>query len=60
MTKEELKQYLIDESEYSEREVDGMTDLEMVDAYLTWNGIIGYTSDIIEAVFAAYGIKERI
>lgn len=60
MTKEKLKQYLIEEAEYSERKVDGMTDWEMVDAYLTWNVIIGYTSDIIEAVFAAYGIKKEI
>ena len=50
MTKKELKEYLVDEAEYSESRVNRMTDEELFDAWLRWNGIIGYTWDIIDMV----------
>ncbi len=31
-----------------------MTREEPLDAYLTWNGIIGYTQDIMDAFEAAF------
>ena len=55
MTKDELKDYLVYEAEHTETEVESMTDFELVDAYLTWNGIIGYTEDIIDVVRHAFG-----
>lgn len=58
MTKEELKNYLIEEAEHERSEVNSMTPKEMVDAYLVWNGIINYTDDIIDVVNAAFGNDE--
>lgn len=52
MTKEQLKCYLTEEAEYTQQEVDNMDDYQLLDAYLTWNGIIGYTEDIIDVVKA--------
>ena len=54
MTKEELKEYLVEEAEYSQEEVDNMSDYELVDNYLIYEGIIGYTQDIIDVVAAAF------
>lgn len=55
MTKDELKDYLVYEAEYTAAEVEIMTDFELVDAYLTWNGILGFTEDIIDVVRHAFG-----
>lgn len=48
MTKQELKNYLVDEAEYSQEEVDQMSPFELIDAWLVYNGIIGFTQDIID------------
>lgn len=53
-TLEDLKNYLIEEADYELIQVNNMTREELFDAYLTWNGIIGYTQDIIEAYKAAF------
>ena len=53
MTKEELKKYLIEEAEYKEARVNCM-DAELFDKYLQWNGIIGFTDDIIDAFKGAF------
>ena len=55
MTKDELKEYLVEEAEHSQEEVDNMSNFELVDAYLTWNGVIGFTEDIIDVVRHAFG-----
>jgi len=55
MTKEELKDYLVCEAGYSDEEVKSMTDFDLVDAYLTWEGIIGYTEIIVDVVRHAFG-----
>lgn len=55
MTKDELKDYLVYEAEHSDEEVESMTDFELVDAYLTWNGILGFTEDIVDVVRHAFG-----
>lgn len=57
MTKEELKEYLVYEAEYSQEEVDNISNYELVDNYLTYEGIIGYTQDILDAVAAAFGFN---
>lgn len=54
MTKEELKKYLIEEAEYKEARVNEMDAYELFDKYLQWNGIIGYTEDIIDAFKGAF------
>ena len=53
-TLEDLKNYLIEEADYELIQVNNMTREELFDAYLTWNGIIGYTQDIMEAYKAAF------
>lgn len=50
MTKCELKEYLVYEAEYSDERVNSMSDDELLDAWLRYNGIIGYTWDIIDIV----------
>lgn len=63
-TLEDLKDYLIEEADYELTQLNNMTREELFDAYLTWNGIIGYTWDIIEAYKAAFlsprSLKTRI
>lgn len=54
MTLKEVQEYLVDEAEYSEESVYQMTPYELVDAWLQWNGIIGYTDDIIDLVQATH------
>lgn len=56
MTKEDLKQYLICTADHERREVDQMDSYELLEAWLEWNGIIGYTEDIKNVVEAAYDI----
>ena len=53
-TLEDLKNYLIEEADYNPTKVNHMTREELFEAYLTWNGIVGYTQDIIEAYKAAF------
>lgn len=56
MTHEELKEYLIEEADYTEVTVNHMDAYDMFDAWLKYNGI-RYTNDIMEVVEAAFGIK---
>ena len=46
-TKKELDEYLINECEYTQSEVDNMDDRDKFDAYLRYEGIINFTDDII-------------
>ena len=50
MKKEDLKDFLVYEAEYSEERVHKMSDYRLFDAWLRYNGIIGYTDDIIDIV----------
>lgn len=59
-TLEDLKNYLIEEADYELTQLDNMTREELFDAYLTWNGIIGYTEDIMEAYKAAFLSPRKI
>lgn len=56
MDKDELKQYLIDEAEYTESEVNEMDSTELLDSWLQYNGIIGYTDDIKDFIEAAFDV----
>lgn len=38
-------------------DVDGMTIYEVMDTYLKWNGIIGYTDEIISAMATCQRMK---
>lgn len=53
MTQEELKQELIDTEEYTREEVDNMSSYDLLNAMLTWEGICGYTRQIIQWTKAA-------
>lgn len=59
-TLEDLKNYLIEEADYELTQLNNMTREELFDTYLTWNGIIGYTQDIIEAYKAAFLSPRKI
>lgn len=47
MDLQELKEELINTGDYNQETVDQMDAYELFDKILTWNGIIGYTEDII-------------
>lgn len=57
MTKDDIINVLIDEAEYDEQEVMEMSNYELIDNWLTWEGIIGYTEDIISAVLDVHGVE---
>lgn len=57
MTKNDIISVLIDEAEYDEQEVMEMSNYELIDKWLTWEGIIGYTEDIISAVLDVHGVE---
>ena len=50
MTREDLKDFLVYEAEYPQERVDRMSNKRLFDAWLRWNGIIGYTEEIIDMV----------
>lgn len=52
---QDLKNELIDYCEYTEEEVAEMNRYEMVDNWLKYNGIIGFTDDIIKVLSNATG-----
>ena len=56
---QDLKNVLIDECEYSPERVEDMSRYEMIDRYLKYFGIIGYTDDIIEQLSNATGVNLR-
>lgn len=54
--KELLQNYLEDDCEYSPEMITKMTPRQKVKNWLEWNGIQGFTDDILDVVSAAYGI----
>jgi len=54
---QDLKNDLIDYCECTEEEVAEMNRYEMVDEWLKYNGIIGYTDDIIKMLSNATGVN---
>lgn len=53
-TRQDLITYLVNEAEYEPEELQELEPEELIDKFLMWNGIIGFTHDIINAVKAAY------
>lgn len=58
MKKQELIDYLVEEAEYKIEDVESMTDRELLDAWLLFNGIVNYTDDIID-VLEALGVHKK-
>lgn len=58
MSKEEIIEYLVDDSEgdYTREELEAMSNYDLLDAYLTWESIVGFTEDIIEHIEAIYEV----
>ena len=54
MTKEDLKQYLIDNTDRNEHTINNMSGYSLFNAYLVWNSICGFTDDIIDVYKAAF------
>lgn len=55
---EELRQRrgLDEDDESEDEEILEMSGFEFLDEWLKWQGIIGYTGEIIEVIRMAYGI----
>ena len=51
-----LQDCLEDECEYPLEVIAEMTPRQKINNYLIWNGIEGFTDDILDVVSAAYGI----
>lgn len=56
MDKNDLMEYLVEEAEYSEADVAEMTNTELLDHWLEYNGIYGYTEDIKDVIKAAFDV----
>lgn len=54
--KDLLQDCLEDDCEYSRKAIHDMTPRQKVKNWLEWNGIKGFTDDILDIVSAAYGI----
>ena len=58
MTQDDLRDYLVTEAEYDVEEAENLNGYELIQAWLEWNGIIGFTSDILDVVAAAYNLPD--
>lgn len=56
MDKNDLMKYLVEEAECSESEVAEMTNTDLLDHWLMYNGIFGYTEDIKDVIEAAFDV----
>lgn len=56
-TTEDLNKYLIEECGYRPTRVANMTAYDKVNAWLSYEGIDGYTEDILRVVGLAYNKK---
>lgn len=56
MDKNDLMEFLVVEAEGNESEVAEMTNTELLDNWLMYNGIFGYTEDIKEVIKAAFDV----
>lgn len=59
-TKQDIIDYLVRESDgqWKEEELQKRDGFGLVEAYLEWEGIIGYTTDIINVVRASNVLNE--
>lgn len=56
MDKKDLMEFLVVEAECNESEVAEMTNTELLDNWLMYNGIFGYTEDIKDVIEAAFNV----
>ena len=56
MDKNDLMEFLVVEAESNESEVAEMTNTELLDHWLMYNGIFGYTEDIKDVIEAAFNV----
>lgn len=56
MDKNDLMEFLVVEAECNESEVAEMTNTELLDHWLQYNGICGFTEDIKEVIEAAFNV----
>lgn len=58
-TRADLIEYLVAESEgdYAREDLEKMTPSALLDTYLEWNGIIGWTGSILEVVELTFNVK---
>lgn len=56
MDKNDLKEFLVVEAECNESEVAEMTNTELLDHWLEYNGICGFTEDIKDVIEAAFDV----
>lgn len=57
MDKNDLMEFLVVEAECNQSEVAEMTNTELLDNWLMYNGIFGYTEDIKEVIEAAFDVN---
>lgn len=58
--RKKLEEYLIRQTDgyaYSESEIKEMSDYELFDAWLRWEGIIGWTDTILNNVRDVFGVE---
>lgn len=56
MDKNDLMEFLVVEAECNKSEVAEMTNTELLDNWLMYNGIFGYTEDIKDVIEAAFNV----
>lgn len=56
MDKNDLMEFLVVEAECNDSEVAEMTNTELLDNWLMYNGIFGYTEDIKDVIEAAFNV----
>ena len=56
MDKNDLMEFLVVEAECNESEVAEMTNTELLDNWLMYNGIFCYTEDIKDVIEAAFNV----
>lgn len=56
MDKNDLMEFLVVEAECNESEVAEMTNTELLDNWLMYNGIFGYTEDIKDVIEADFNV----
>lgn len=56
MDKNDLMEFLVVEAECNQSEVAEMTNTELLDNWLMYNGIFGYTDDIKDVIEAAFHV----
>lgn len=56
MDKNDLMEFLVVGAECNESEVAEMTNTELLDNWLMYNGIFGYTEDIKDVIEAAFDV----